>query len=65
MNKLRRVEEFPMQSWSEWNNGGSAWSDGVVVSCHREGQPGGGVCVWERIDSLAILHPQAITSPTN
>ena len=37
----------------------------VVFSYQREGQPAGGVCVWERIDSLATLHSPTITAPTN
>ena len=54
------------QQWREWHsgeNGESAWSDGGGgFPCQREGQPAGGVCVWERTDSLATLHSPAITT---
>ena len=56
------------RKWREWHSGESgesAWSDGGGGFPKREGQPIGGVCVWERTDSPATLHSPAITAPTN
>ena len=46
-------------------NGESPWSDGGGGFPKREGQPAGGVCLWERTDSPATLHSPAINASTN
>ena len=56
-NSPMREDEPTMGRMAQWREWRVPWNDGGgCFPFQREGQPTGGVCVWERTDSPATLH---------